>query len=97
MSSDPVLIAYSAKRSERTGRRSWIRIGKAWPHAKGAGITVQLDFMPLDGRVVLLELNEKDDRRLLADAAENEESLRDRARRPQAAQAARRVKPKFKR
>ena len=70
MSSDPVLIAYSAKRSERTGKRSWIRIGRAWPHAKGAGLAVQLDFMPLDGRVVLLELNEKDDRRLLAEAEE---------------------------
>ena len=97
MSSDPVLIAYSAKRSERTGRRSWIRIGRAWPHAKGAGLTVQLDFMPLDGRVVLLELNEKDDRRLLAEAAEFDNDLRQRSQRPRAAKATRRVKPKAKR
>jgi len=94
MSSDPVLIAYSAKRSERTGKRSWIRIGRAWPHAKGAGLTVQLDFMPLDGRVVLLELNEKDDRRLLAEAAEFEEERKQRKRAAPPVQAARSVKPK---
>lgn len=70
MSNDPVLIAWSAKRSKRTGQTSWIRIGRAWPHARGAGLTVLLDFVPLDGRIVLLELNEKDNRRLLAEAKE---------------------------
>lgn len=75
MASDPVLIAYSAKRSERTGKRSWIRIGRAWPHSKGSGLTVVLDMVPVDGRIVLLELNEQDDRRLLAEAAEFADKL----------------------
>ena len=32
------------------------RIGGAWPHGSGTGFTVQLDVLPLDGRVVLTEL-----------------------------------------
>ncbi len=44
-------------------------IGRAYPHNAGEGLTVILDAMPLKGgHIVLLELDESDDRRLLADA-----------------------------
>ena len=33
----------------------WIRIGVAFPHDKGAGLTVILDALPIDGRIVLVE------------------------------------------
>ena len=33
----------------------WIRIGVAFPHDKGAALTVILDALPIDGRIVLVE------------------------------------------
>ena len=63
MSTDPVLIAYSVKRSSK-GRTVWTRIGAAYPHETGSGLTVILDATPTDGRIVLLELDDDDHRRL---------------------------------
>lgn len=68
MAHDPVLIAYTVKRSSKSKRPIWTRIGAAYPHEVGAGLTVVLDSMPLDGRIILLELDAADDRRLTADA-----------------------------
>ena len=64
---DPVLIAYSVKRSAK-GRAVWTRIGAAYPHETGAGLTVLLSAMPLDGRIILLELGADDDARLEREA-----------------------------
>ena len=68
MTNDPVLIAYTVKRSSAAKRPIWTRIGRAYPHDTGAGLTVVLDAMPLDGRIVLLELDDADDRDLIKDA-----------------------------
>ena len=68
MASDPVLIAYGAARRQQGKRRWWQRIGVAYPHDEGNGLTVVLDVMPLDGRIVLLEPDADDDARLLAEA-----------------------------
>lgn len=64
MANDPVLIAYGASKS-KAGRRIWQRIGQAYPHDEGSGLTVVLEAAPLDGKIVLLEPDERDDRRLL--------------------------------
>jgi hypothetical protein len=74
MSNDPVLIAYGAKRNTNSKRTFWTRIGGAFPHETGAGLTVVLDVVPLDGRIILLEPDERDDRRLLAEAKRFEHS-----------------------
>ncbi len=68
MSNDPVLIAYGVKRSRTAKRNIWKRIGCAYPHDTGAGLTVLLDVLPLDGRIILLEPDTADDRRLIAEA-----------------------------
>ncbi len=69
MTNDPVLIAYAARRSPKTRRVQYERIGRAYPHNVGEGLTIILDAMPLKGRhIVLLELDEADDRRLFAEA-----------------------------
>lgn len=60
---DPVLIAYSVTRSKTSKRAIWTRIGEAFPHEIGAGLTVLLDAMPMDGRVILLEPDADDDTR----------------------------------
>jgi hypothetical protein len=52
----PTLIAYSVK--EREGKKDfWMRIGAAWSfeHNGRTGFTVQLDALPIDGRIVLSE------------------------------------------
>jgi hypothetical protein len=68
MTNDPVLIAYTAKRGKPGKPAIWTRIGRAYPHESGAGLTVQLDAMPFDGRIILLELDEADDRQLIKEA-----------------------------
>lgn len=65
MATDPVLIAYTVKRNAKTKRPIWTRIGQAYPHDVGAGLTVVLDSMPLDGRIVLLEPDDADHERAL--------------------------------
>ena len=36
------------------GRKSiWTRIGSAWQHGDGAGFNLQIDVVPLDGRITL--------------------------------------------
>lgn len=50
----PALIAYHV--SERGEKSFWTRIGAAWDHEDGKGLTVQLDLVPVDGgRIVLRE------------------------------------------
>jgi hypothetical protein len=55
MSNKPTLIAYSVKDRGKDQKAIWTRIGAAWPFEKGTGFTLQLDVLPLDGRVVLAE------------------------------------------
>lgn len=31
----------------------WTRIGAAWPHQDGQGMTLRLDAIPADGRIVI--------------------------------------------
>jgi len=56
----PSHIAYQVK--DRQGKKGiWTRIGSAWPHADGNGFNIQLDVVPLDGRVSLRVYSEKQD------------------------------------
>ncbi len=70
MTNDPVLIAYAVQRGRDRKKVRYTRIGRAYPHDTGQGLTLILEALPLkfDGKIVLLELDEADDRRLLADA-----------------------------
>lgn len=56
----PSHVAYQVR--DREGRKSfWTRIGSAWAHADGQGFNVQLEVVPLDGRIVLRVASEKKD------------------------------------
>lgn len=57
----PSHCAYQVR--ERTGNKKsiWTRIGSAWPHADGQGFSLQLDSVPLDGRVSLRVLSDNRD------------------------------------
>jgi hypothetical protein len=68
MADDPVLIAYAVQRRRSGKGVNYERIGRAYPHSRGEGLTVILDAMPIgEQNIVLLELDDADDRRLLAD------------------------------
>ena len=48
----PSHIAYQIR--EREGKKGfWTRIGSVWPHADGKGFNIQLEAVPLDGKVTL--------------------------------------------
>jgi hypothetical protein len=55
----PALIAYHVREREvrehedSKGKGFWTRIGAAWPHKDGKGFNLQIDIVPLDGRIVL--------------------------------------------
>jgi hypothetical protein len=54
----PSHIAYQVR--DREGKKSfWTRIGTAWQHADGKGFNVQLEAVPLDGRVTLRVASER--------------------------------------
>jgi hypothetical protein len=54
VTNDPVLLAYAVR--DRPGKKSiWTRIGAAWPHDRGAGLTVVLNLLPIQPRIILVE------------------------------------------
>jgi hypothetical protein len=56
----PSHVAYQVR--DREGRKSfWTRIGSAWPHADGKGFNIQIETVPLDGRITLRVATEKKD------------------------------------
>lgn len=54
MSNGPDLIAYSVIEKGKKEKPIWHRVGAAWKTQKGDGLTLQLDSLPIDGRVVLM-------------------------------------------
>lgn len=56
----PSHVAYQIR--DREGKKGfWTRIGSAWPHSDGKGFNIQLEVVPLDGRVTLRVASEKKD------------------------------------
>lgn len=48
--------------TQRNDKSYWTKVGAAWSHKDGKGISVQLDSHPIDGRIVLREpLEDQDD------------------------------------
>lgn len=48
----PTHIAYQVKDREGT-KGFWTRIGAAWAHGDGQGFNIQIESVPLDGRITL--------------------------------------------
>lgn len=58
----PKWIAYAVrdtKRGDGTDDAVWRAVGTAWEHADGKGVGIQLDALPVNGRVVLREPQER--------------------------------------
>jgi hypothetical protein len=56
----PSHVAYQV-RDRQGGKGFWTRIGAAWAHADGQGFNIQLDTVPLDGRITLRVATDKKD------------------------------------
>ena len=48
----PSHVAYHV-RDRKAGDPIWTRIGGAWQHADGKGFNLQIETVPLDGRISL--------------------------------------------
>jgi hypothetical protein len=48
----PSHIVYQV-RDREGGKGFFIRIGAAWPHKDGKGFSIQIESVPLDGRITL--------------------------------------------
>jgi hypothetical protein len=53
----PTHFAYQIR--EGSEKSYWLRIGAAWAHKDGAGFNIQLDCMPLDGKITLRAASDK--------------------------------------
>jgi hypothetical protein len=54
----PSHIAYHV-RDREGGKGFWTRVGSAWAHSDGQGFNIQLESMPLDGRITLRVVSDK--------------------------------------
>ena len=54
MSNKPIFYAYAVKERGRN-KAIWTRIGAVWPHEKGKGFNIELEALPIDGRIVVME------------------------------------------
>ena len=59
-SNSPSHVAYQV-RDREGGKGFWTRIGSAWAHSDGQGFNIQLECVPLDGRITLRVVSEKKD------------------------------------
>ncbi len=58
----PAYIAYTVIRREDDKKDVWTKIGAAWPQDKSNGFNIKLEALPLDGRIVLVEPKEDDNK-----------------------------------
>lgn len=59
-SKTPSHVAYQVR--DREGKKGfWTRIGTAWAHADGQGFNIQIETVPLDGRITLRVPTDKKD------------------------------------
>lgn len=54
----PTHVAYQV-RDTKGGKSFWTRIGSAWSHGDGRGFNIQIEAVPLDGRITLRVASEK--------------------------------------
>ena len=56
----PFMLAYTVKAIDDGRNSVWSKIGAAWAHKDGQGYEIRMDALPVDGRVVLRTVKDKD-------------------------------------
>jgi len=54
MSNTPKYYVYAVKDRGKDKKAIWTRIGAAWPQSKADGLNIELEALPLDGKIVLM-------------------------------------------
>lgn len=65
MTNKPTHIVYHARAFEGEGgepRSFWTRVGAAWENKDGKGLSLVLDLLPADGRLVVRTADVRNDR-----------------------------------
>ena len=57
----PFLLGYSVRPTGDGSKSYWSKIAVAWAHKDGQGFNVQMDAMPIDGKLVLRTVPEDHD------------------------------------
>ena len=60
-SKKPTHTAYHVRGGSDGKKGFWTRIGSAWVNSDGQGFNIQIDTVPLDGRITLRIASEKKD------------------------------------
>ena len=55
----PTHVAYQVRDRGEGKKGFWTRIGSAWAHGDGKGFNIQIETVPLDGRITLRVASEK--------------------------------------
>jgi hypothetical protein len=55
----PSHIAYQVREAQEGQKAFFNRIGAAWAHKDGEGFNVQLDSLPVDGRITIRSVQER--------------------------------------
>ena len=55
----PTHVAYWVRERGEDRKAEWHRVGIAWSHADGKGITIHLDLHPRDGRITLRTIEDQ--------------------------------------
>ncbi len=57
----PYMLGYTVRPMGDGPKSHWSKVAVAWAHKDGQGFNVQMDAMPVDGRLVLRAVNDDDD------------------------------------
>lgn len=57
----PFLLGYTVRESGNADKAYWSKVGIAWAHKDGNGYNVQMDALPVDGKLVLRTVPEDHD------------------------------------
>lgn len=57
----PYLLGYTVRSAEDGGKAYWSKVAIAWAHKDGQGYNVQMDAMPVDGKLVLRTVSDDQD------------------------------------
>ena len=56
----PYMLGYTVKAAGNGSKSYWSKVGIAWVHKDGLGYNVQMDALPVDGKLVLRTVLDED-------------------------------------
>ncbi|WP_282078728.1 hypothetical protein [Epibacterium ulvae] len=60
----PYMLGYTVRPMGDGQKSHWSKVAVAWAHKDGQGFNVQMDALPVDGRLVLRAVNDDEDEAL---------------------------------